>query len=94
MSFERALKLEVSRLRRLFADQDSPRVWLEITAEGACDHGDVAITFSVGEGRYGDHVTGGDVRQCVREYFRRKGWKQEHAPVLLPHFEPDVTEEN
>jgi hypothetical protein len=93
MSFERALKMEVSRIRRLFADQNAPRIFVEITAEGACDHGDVAITFRIGEGQYGDHVSGGDVRQCVREYFRRKGWKRENDPIMISYV-PETPEED
>jgi hypothetical protein len=80
-----ALKHEVRRLRRRFADVNASHMAITITIDGAPDHGDIAVTFSVAESKYGDAVEGKDVDQCVREFFRRKGWKQENNAILISY---------
>jgi len=90
MSFERALKNEASRVRQVFANANAPRMHLSINVEGSCDHGDLVITFNVGEGSWsGEHVKGHNIDQCITEYFRRKGWERDNNAILIPYFEPE-----
>jgi hypothetical protein len=89
-NFERALKNEIQRFRSMFAEHNSPNINITITASGPVDHGDVAITFSIGESQWGDEsVKGSSLDHCASEYFRRKGWKRAHDYLALPYFEPE-----
>jgi len=90
MSFERALKNEVQRFRAMFSEMNAPCINITITASGPVDHGDVAITFSIGESQWGDEsVKGANLDACASEYFRRKGWKRHNDCLSLPYFEPE-----
>ena len=89
-SFERVLKNEIQRFRTMFAAQDASYLNISIEAAGACDHGDMKITFRIGEDSYGDgSVRGSNLDQCAAEYFRRKGWARDNNYIALPYFEPE-----
>ena len=88
MSFERALKNEVQRFRAMFAEMNVPQISIQIVASGPVDHGDVAITFSIGDSQWGDaSVKGSNLDACAAEYFRRKGWKRDNDYIALPYFD-------
>lgn len=94
-AFVRALKNEVIRIRDQFAGMNAPSMSLQITCEGACDHGDIAITFSVGESQWGDqHVKGNNIDACLDEYFRRKGWKRDHDAILISYVPAEGSDED
>jgi hypothetical protein len=89
-SFERALKNEIQRFRTIFAEHNAPSINVTITASGPVDHGDVAITFSIGESQWSDgSVKGSNLDQCATEFFRRKGWQRANDYLSLPYFEPE-----
>ena len=90
LSFIRALKAETLRIREIFADANAPSMSIHIRCGGQVDHGDIAITFDIGESQYGDSVKGNSIEQCIEEYFRRKGWKRDHDAILISYVAPEV----
>lgn len=84
---------EVERMARAIAHacaaHDAPDVGIKIKISGRI-HSDLRITFAVG-GQY-DMVTANSLLAALNEHFRRRGWEQEHAPVLLSYIPGEAKE--
>ena len=85
--FERAVMIEATRLRELFAKRDNAYLYFRIEISGPVDHGELAIKFQIGSDRYSDNVEANTVDAAVEEMFRRKGWKAEHDALLIPYLD-------
>ena len=94
-SFERMLKNEIEKFRKMFGEHDASYLTISIEASGPVDHGDMKITFRIGEDSYGDgSVKGGNLDQCATEYFRRKGWSRANDYIALPYFDANTIDDN
>jgi hypothetical protein len=85
--FERAVMVEATRLRELFAQRDASYLYFQIEVTGPIDHGELAVKFSIGGDRYSDNVSANTVDAAVDEHFRRVGWKREHDALLIPYLD-------
>jgi hypothetical protein len=83
-AFERAVLIEATRLRELFASRDQSYLSMTVTIDGPVDYESLKISFRVGNSGYGDSVEGDSVDNACDEFFRRKGWKAKHDTLLLP----------
>jgi hypothetical protein len=82
--FELMLRDTAAALSARFADQNAGHLSLVISIEGRTMPEDIKITFRVSDQYYnGDAVSGGSLDACVDELFRRRGWSQANAPLML-----------
>lgn len=86
--FERAVLIEATRLRELFASHDQSYLLLEVKVSGPVDHDSLKVTFRVGSDTWGESSVEADtVEAAAAEYFRRKGWKQNHDALKLEYLD-------
>ena len=86
--FERAVLIEATRLRGLFASRDQSYLNLTVEVSGPVDRDELKITFRVGSSSYGEGSVEADtVGAASDEFFRRKGWKQNHDALKLTYLD-------
>jgi hypothetical protein len=86
--FERAVLVEATRLRDFFKSRDLERLYLRVEISGPVDYDSLRITFRIGTSEYNsESVEAESVDASLNEYFRRKGWKERHEVLQLPHLD-------
>jgi hypothetical protein len=83
--FELALITELSRLRRIFAERNMPRLSFVIECVGRVDSDELKITFDLDSDYNTSSVKGDSVAACVEEFFRRNTWQKAHDYLALPN---------
>jgi hypothetical protein len=91
-ALEASVKNFTRELRDLLADQDIGYINFTIDVSGRT-HGELLIDFKLSDSVYmSDAPRGGRVQGVVDEFFRRKGWKQDNAPLCLTYDESVAAE--
>ena len=86
--FERAVLIEATRLRELFASHDQSYLYFDVKVSGPVDHDILKITFRIGSSDWSDgSVEADSVDAAAAEWFRRKGWKANHDALKLEYLD-------
>jgi hypothetical protein len=79
-------------VRKMLADADIGGSFrMEVTVSGRIQEGEVLCEYRIGS-LYGETTKGQDIMSVAKEYMRRQGWNESHAPLALPA--PDDVESN
>ncbi len=87
MTIEQAIRDMTAEMRNRFTEADCGRIYIEITVSGR-SHGDLLIEYRVGK-NYSDSVKGIDLASVQKEFFRREGWEETHAPLSISYVEDE-----
>lgn len=92
-ALEASVKNFTRELRDLFNERDIGHICLDIEVRGRT-HGELKIEFKVNDSPYGgsSEAKGGRIQPVVDEFFRRKGWTNDNAPLCLTYDEPAAAE--
>ena len=86
--FERAVLIEATRLREMFAQRDQSYLYFDVKVSGPVDHDSLKVTFRIGSSDWSDgSVEADSVDEAAAEWFRRKGWKENHDALKLTYLD-------
>lgn len=92
-ALEASVKNFTRELRDLFNERDISHVCFDVEVRGRT-HGELKIEFKVNDSLYGgaSEAKGGAIQAVVDEFFRRKGWTEQNAPVCLTYAPAEAAE--
>lgn len=87
-ALEASIKNFTRELREVFNEQNLSHVCFDVEVRGRT-HGELKIEFKLNDSLYGgsSEAKGGRIQPVVDEFFRRKGWVEQNAPLCLTYDE-------
>src|ERR1700722_6601061 len=85
MTFEQTILAEATRIREALAEENISNMRFDIEVKGRTISGEVDVTFCLGE-EYAssESVRGGNVEAVLKEFLRRRQWRERNDALSLP----------